>query len=258
MLARALAPLGQASLDVQFQPEPVTVGMFFDADGPPSAPPEVEPWERQVMMANPMSPLGGLPPSSVTKHVVGRALAPYGRLEFNKVVESDPISLDLWFEPFPGLKKIPPYLQLLHRMAPKPTLFELPASLLDKESVDERMHKHLNWDEERHQRAVQNGNRRPRKHMMWIVCKGKGTIKLLEGFGLRRDSAWPDGFYQAAPGFSCGVVFTSELKEEVATLILRLLGSKTTRSHAAEEVRSMTGTVLEATALRELLLIYSS
>jgi hypothetical protein len=55
-------------------------------------------------MANPMSPLGGLPPSSVAKHVLGQVLAPMGRLEFNKVVESDPISLDLWFEPLPGSK----------------------------------------------------------------------------------------------------------------------------------------------------------
>lgn len=242
VLGQALSPLGEVLTHPQVYLEPFEIPVLF-TPGPPEPPPPPDPIEDEIIRTHPLDPFGGLSTEQVGRRVLGAALSPRGKVEFNKRIEpdndKDPVILGLWFQPRPAPAPVPGCLKLLKRMGRSPSVFEVPEDETEVEVLRYCTLKQLNWENNLSQQGL-----RPRPNAllppMWIIAR-QVAPKVLKGdfWTLRPQRTWPPGVYFTCPGMRQRVVVLPELPLERATAVLHLLGSAAQRARAVKWARDL-------------------
>lgn len=170
----------------------------------------------------------------LAKDLLGRALAPVGRVEPEQEIVSESQRADIAFEPGPGASFSE--RGILARMAIEPCLFEPFSSPVTEDEVRACLRKLLN------QRSALR--RRARKHAppsrLWVLSGGRPRW-FLETAEVEPAAGWPHGFYRfrGAPLYELIVVLLPEIPVDRDTLILRLMGRGRVFDRAIEDLQAL-------------------
>ena len=167
------------------------------------------------------------------KRLVRECLSPGGRVETEAEVTPDALRIDVWFVPHAGrAPRVLAPLGLLGRMARSSCTLEPYHRTPSGDQAADCIAKHrFFW------RGLARRKPRPPMPMQWIVCSGRPSAALA-GLGFRR-SRWGRGIYDGPVLTRTRIVVVSELPTTRDTLLVRLMGARTTLSRAIVDVQAL-------------------
>jgi hypothetical protein len=169
----------------------------------------------------------------LVKRLVREGLSPGGRVETEAEVTPDALRIDVWFVPHASrAPRVLAPLGLLGRMAKASCTLEPYHRTPSGDQAADCIAKHrFFW------RELARRKPRPPMPMQWIVCSGRPSAALA-GLGFRR-SRWGRGIYDGPVLTRTRIVVVSELARTRDTLLVRLMGARTTLSRAIVDIQAL-------------------